>query len=95
MNPRPNYSPWYEDERMFQDQRSHRCLSKIKTLSVCIFLYIGGSMHLEFVLEGMTINQTLYVEMLKRHIGAVRSMQGELCRVLILHHDNVPAHSLL
>jgi transposase InsO family protein len=51
----------------------------------------------EFVPEGTTVNQTFHVEVLKRLIGAMRRKRGELWRdcSLILHHDNVPAHSSL
>jgi hypothetical protein len=69
--------------------------SKIKTMLSC-FLDIRGIIHFEFVPEGTTVNQTFYV-VLKRLNDAVRHKRGELWRdrSLILHHDNVPAHSLL
>jgi hypothetical protein len=50
----------------------------------------------EFVSEGATVNQTFYVEVLKRFIDAVRRKRGELWRdrSLILH-DNAPSYSAL
>jgi histone-lysine N-methyltransferase SETMAR len=70
--------------------------SKIKTMLICFF-DIKGIIHIESVPEGTTVNQTFYVEMLKRLIDAVRRKRGELWRArsLILHHDNVLAHSSL
>jgi hypothetical protein len=47
-----------------------------------------GNINFESVSEGTTVNQTIYVEVLKRLIGAMRSKRGELwgdCS-LILHH---------
>jgi hypothetical protein len=43
-----------------------------------------------------TVNQTFYVEVLKRPIDAMMCKRGEFWRdrSLILHHDNMPAHSL-
>jgi hypothetical protein len=43
------------------------------------------------------VNQTFYVEVLKRFIDALRRKQGELWRVhsMILHHDNTQAYSSL
>jgi hypothetical protein len=47
--------------------------------------------------EGATVNQTFYMEVLKRLIDAVRRKPGELWRdrSLILRHDNAPAYSSL
>jgi hypothetical protein len=38
---------------------------------ICFF-NIRGIIHFEFVLEGTTVNQTFYVEVLKRLLDAVR-----------------------
>jgi hypothetical protein len=69
---------------------------EIKTMLIC-FLNISGIIHFEFVPEGTTVNETFYVDVLKRLIDAVRHKLGELWRghSLIPHHDNMPAHSLL
>jgi hypothetical protein len=58
---------------------------------------IRGIIHFEFVPEGTTVNEAFYVEVLRRFIDVVSRKQKELwidCS-LILHHDNVLAHSLL
>jgi histone-lysine N-methyltransferase SETMAR len=70
--------------------------SKIKTMLFCFF-GIRGIIHFEFVIKGNTLNETFYVEMLKRLIDAMRSKRGELWRdhSLNLHHNNAPAHSSL
>jgi hypothetical protein len=69
--------------------------SKIKRMLICFF-DIRGVIHFEFVPEGTTVNETFYVEVLKRLIDAVRHRREELWidRALILH-DNAPAHSSL
>jgi hypothetical protein len=53
---------------------------------ICFF-DIRGIIHFEFVPEGTTVNQTLYVEVLKKLIDAMRRKQGDLQRdrSLILH----------
>jgi hypothetical protein len=47
--------------------------SKIKMMLICFF-DIRGIIHFEFVPEGIIVNQTFYVEVLKRFIDAVRHM---------------------
>jgi hypothetical protein len=61
------------------------------------FLDIRGIIHFEFIPEGNTVNQTFYVEVLKRLTDAMRRKRGELQRdrSLILHHDKAPARSSL
>jgi transposase len=61
------------------------------------FLDIRVIFHFEFVSEETTVNQTFYVEVLKRLIDAVRRKRGELWRdrSLILRHDNAPVHPSL
>jgi hypothetical protein len=70
--------------------------SKIKTMLI-YFFNIRGSIHFESVPEGTTVNQTFYVEVLKRFIDVMRCKGGELWRdqSLILHHDNMQKYSLL
>jgi hypothetical protein len=53
--------------------------------------------HLEFVPEGATVNQTFYLGLLKGFVDAVRRKRGELWRdrALILRHDNAPTLSSL
>jgi hypothetical protein len=61
------------------------------------FFDIRGIIHFEFVPDGTSVNQTFYVEVLKMFIDIVRRKQRELwidCS-LILHHNNVLAHSSL
>jgi hypothetical protein len=67
--------------------------SKIKITLICFF-DISGIIHFKFVPEGTTVNQTFYVEVLKRLIDALRHKLGELWRdrSLILHHVNALAH---
>jgi histone-lysine N-methyltransferase SETMAR len=69
---------------------------KMKTMLFCFF-DIMGIIHFEFVPEGTTVNQTFFMDVLKRLIDAVRRKRGELWRdrSLVLHHGNVPAYSSL
>jgi histone-lysine N-methyltransferase SETMAR len=61
------------------------------------FFDIRLIIHFEFVPERTTVNQTFYVEVLKRLIDAVRRKRGQLWRgrTLILDHDNAPTYSSL
>jgi transposase len=70
--------------------------SKVKTILICFF-DIRSIIHFESVPEGTTVNQTFYMQMLRRFIVAVRSKRGELWRdrSLIRRHDNAPAHPSL
>jgi hypothetical protein len=60
------------------------------------FIDISGITHFEFVPKRTTVNQTFHVEVFKRLLDAIRHRQ-ELWRgcLMVLHHDNVWAHSLL
>jgi histone-lysine N-methyltransferase SETMAR len=70
--------------------------SKIKIMLTCFF-NIRGIIKLEFAPKETTVNQTLYVEVLKRLIDVMRHKRGQLWRdhLSILHHNNVLAHSSL
>jgi histone-lysine N-methyltransferase SETMAR len=71
-------------------------MSKYKTKTMLIYFFeIRGIIQFKFTPEGATANQTFYVEVLKRHIDAVRRQRRELWRYksLFLHHDNSPARS--
>jgi hypothetical protein len=68
--------------------------SKIKTMLICFFDI--KDIHFKFVPERTTVNQTFYVEVLKMLVDAMIGKQGKLWRdrSLILHHGNMPAHSV-
>jgi histone-lysine N-methyltransferase SETMAR len=70
--------------------------SNIETTSICFF-DMRSIIHYESVPEGTIVNQTIYVEVLKRFIYAARRMRKELWRdrSLILQHANAPAYSSL
>jgi hypothetical protein len=53
--------------------------SENKTMLISFF-DIRGIIHYEFVSEGNIVNQTFYVEALKRVTGAVKRKRGELWR---------------
>jgi hypothetical protein len=61
------------------------------------FNIIRGIIHSEFVTKETTVNQTIYVEALKKLIDAVRRKRGELQRdhSLTFLHDNMLTHSSL
>jgi hypothetical protein len=60
-----------------QTKEAQMSKSKIKTMLTCFF-NIRGIIHFEF--EGTTVNQTFYVEVLKRLIDVVRRKREELWR---------------
>jgi hypothetical protein len=73
-------------------------MSKSKIKATLIYFFdIRGIIHFEFVPKGTTVNQTFYVEVLKRLTDTTKRKRGEMWRdhLLILHHNNVPAHYLL
>jgi hypothetical protein len=65
--------------------------------NVICFFDIRGILHFKFVPKGTTVNQTFYMEVLKRLIDGMKHKRGELWRdcLLILHQDNVTAYSSL
>ena len=70
--------------------------SKIKVL-LPVFFYASGVVHHEYLPEGFTVNQTYYIEVLKRLRDAIQRKRPELWRSgdWFFHHDNAPAHSAL
>ena len=61
------------------------------------FFDAEGVVHHEYLPEGTTVDQTYYIEVLKRVRDAIRRKRPEMWRSgdLFLHHDNAPAHSAL
>ena len=70
--------------------------SKIKVL-LTVFFDAGGVVHHEYLSEGSTVNQTFYIEVLKRLRDAIRRKRPKLWRSgdWFFHRDNAPAHSAL
>ena len=70
--------------------------SKIKVL-LEVFFDASGVVHHDYLPEGSTVNQTYYIEVLKRLRDAIRRKRPELWRSgdWFFHHDNAPAHSAL
>jgi hypothetical protein len=60
------------------------------------FLRHRGYFPFEFIPQGQTVNQTYYMELLKRFCEVVHRKRPELWpKDWILHHDNAPAHKEL
>jgi hypothetical protein len=53
--------------------------SKIRTMLMCFFDN-RGIIDFEYVPIGKTVNQTFYVEVLRRLVEAMRCKRGDLCR---------------
>jgi histone-lysine N-methyltransferase SETMAR len=61
-----------------------------------LFFDIKIIVQFKFIPQSQTVNQTSYVEILKRlHEAVHRKKAWTLAGDLILHHDNVPAHKVL
>jgi hypothetical protein len=68
----------------------------MKTLLVTFFVSKGIIVHFEFILQGQTVSQAYYEEILKRLREAVHRKKPELRpNDWIPHHDNAPAHKAL
>jgi len=77
-------------------KKARQVKSNVKTVLICFF-DIKGLVHFEFVPQGQTANQQLYLEVLRRLRDAVRRKRPELWRSgeWFLHHDSAPAHTAL
>ena len=77
-------------------KKARQVRSKIKVL-LTVFFDAGGVVHHEYLPEGSTVNQTYYIEVLKRLRNAIRRKMPELWRSgdWFFHQDNAPAHSAL
>ena len=62
-----------------------------------VFFYASVVVHHEYLPEDSTVNQTYYIEVLKRLRDAIPRKKSKLWRsgVCFFHHDNAPAHSAL
>ena len=82
---------YLRDQKMARQVKSNE-----KTMLICFF-DIKGLVHFEFVPKGQTVNQQLYIEVLKQLRDSVRRKRPELWRSgeWLLHQDNVPAHTEL
>ena len=62
---------------------------------VCFFDH-KGIVHNEFIVQGQTVNQRYYLEVLTRLRESVRRERPGLWpEKWILHHDNIPVHDAL
>ena len=77
-------------------KKARQVESKIKGL-LTFFFDASGVVHHEYLPEGSTVNQTYYIEVLKRLRNAIRRKRPELWRSgdWFFHHDNAPVHSAL
>jgi len=75
-------------------KKFHQSKSRVKTM-LLTFFDIRGIVHYEFVLNGQTVIQVYYLEVLGRLHEKVRWKRPELFanNSWILHHDNAPAHT--
>ena len=77
-------------KKAYQYDPKSRCCSQF-------FFDASGVVHDEYLSEGSTVNQTYYIEVLKRLRDAIQRKRPELWRSgdWFFHHDNAPAHSAL
>ena len=78
-----------------RQKKARQVRSNVKKMLI-VFINVQGIMHWEFVPPGQTVNQELYLEVLKR-LGENVRKRPELWRSgdWFLHHDNAPAHTAL
>jgi len=68
--------------------------SQMKTILITFF-NIKSIIHNELILQGQTVNQAYYLEIMKRLHEAVHSKRCELWpNVWILHHNNAWDHKV-
>ena len=70
--------------------------SNVKTMLICFF-DCRGVVHAEFVPRGQTVNQKLYLQVLKRLRETIRKKKADLWSAgdWFFHHDNAQAHTAL
>ena len=57
------------------------------------FFYSKGIVHKEFVPPEQTVNQTFYLQVLKRLRNIVVPVRREIANTWFLHHDAAPSHT--
>ena len=76
-------------------KKARQVKSNVKVM-VVVFFDEAGVVHHEYVPHGQIVNQTYYLEVLRRLRDAVRRKRLEKWRnSWFLHHDNAPAHRAL
>lgn len=83
-------------QRSPRPKKARQVRSKVKVM-LLVFFDAEGLVHHEYLPEGTTVNQTYYIEVLKRVRDAIRRKRPEMWRSgdWFLHHDNAPAHSAI
>lgn len=78
------------------DLESERKSMKFKAMMI-VFFDIRGIIHIDWVPEGLTVNQAYYLDVLKLLQEQVRRKRQELWKndTWILHQDNTPTHNAL
>ena len=77
-------------------KKARQVKSNVKTMLICFF-DASGIVHMEFVPPGQTVNQTFYLQVLRRLRDAVRRKRPDLWQSgeWWFRHDNAPAHTAL
>jgi hypothetical protein len=75
-------------------KKARQVRSKVKVMLI-VFFDMEGIVHYEYVPQGQTVNQQLYLQVLKRLRLAVsrKRPQKRAAGAWVLHHDNAPAHT--
>ena len=91
-----NQSLQWKSPESPRQKKARQSQSKVKLMLIAFF-DVRGIVHMEFLLQGQTINQHVYKEILRCLLCSVLKKRRELWQdnSWLLHHDNAPAHNAL
>lgn len=91
-----NQSSQWKSPSSPRPKKARMSRSAIKTMLI-VFFDIKGIVHSEYLPQGSTVNQYVYIDILRRLKESIRRKRPELSTPgsWKLHHDNAPAHTAL
>jgi histone-lysine N-methyltransferase SETMAR len=87
--------PAVENTEFTSAEKARMSRSQVKAMLVCFFDH-KGTVYYEFIVQGQTVNQQCYLEVLTKLRKCVRRKRPGLWPdKWIIQHDNAPAHDAL